>query len=454
MGEYLLAFCADPQGGTTGGKVLEEVDVNAKNVALFAENPEQKLQAVLLLAQNLGLALERGPLLDKLLENLLELFPLADRGLVVLCEGDRLMVRAQRVRGNADADFSYSQTVIRKALQAGRGILSEDVHSDEQFEASRTLTAMGATSLMCVPLIGHDGKPLGAIQLDRLNPKKSFDGEQLRLLTTVSLLAAVVLENVALNEDHVRAESLRRDLALGREIQLGFLPTDFSLPPGSDCEIFADLHPAKEVSGDLYDFFPLADGRLAFLVGDVSDKGIPAAMFMVKVQTLVRQLAAVTTGPAETLCRLNDALALNNPSAMFVTLVHGIYDPRNGEVVLAAAGHPRPLLRFPDGSVNELAMPVGRLLGCFDGDPGAPDVQLTVGRGSTLILFSDGYTEAAAPRTAQMFGLDRLKEVLGGPQTQLTLAACAEKARLTVERYIGGGADLQDDLTLLLLRRM
>src|SRR5262249_20646347 len=177
-----------------------------------------------------------------------------------------------------------------------------------------------------------------------------------------------------------------------------------------------------------------------------------AAMFMVKVQTLVRHLAAVPRSPSETLARLNAALAQNNPSAMFVTLVHGLYDGRSGAVVLASGGHLRPLLRRPDGTVEQLAMPVGRLLGCFEGDPGAPDVHLTLDRGQTLILFSDGYTEAAAPGSG-MFGLGPLKSVLGGAQTQLPLVACAEKARQHLERFTGGG-DLQDDLTLLLLRRL
>jgi serine phosphatase RsbU (regulator of sigma subunit) len=137
---------------------------------------------------------------------------------------------------------------------------------------------------------------------------------------------------------------------------------------------------------------------------------------------------------------------------MFVTLVHGIYDDRTGEMVLASGGHPRPLLRHADGSVEELAMPVGRLLGCFETDPGAIEYRLTIGRGETLALYSDGYVEAAAPRTKQMLGLGPLKGVLAATPAEVPLAECAERARQVVERVTGGG-ELQDDLTLLLLRR-
>jgi serine phosphatase RsbU (regulator of sigma subunit) len=449
--EFVLLFRAGPDEERPAPQILERVQAEPTNAALFAENPQQKLQTLLLLAQSLGQTSAVTPLLDKLLEHLLQLFPLADRGLAVMCEGSKLIVRAQRTRRQGDADFSFSRTVLRQALDSGAALLSEDVQR-RRFAASSTLSDVEAASLMCVPLLGHDGSRLGAVQLDCTGSGEAFTGEHLRLLTTVCLLAAVALENVALQAVRLREEGLRRELAMGREIQLGFLPTEFAAPPGAGWELHADLQPAKEVSGDLYDFFPLADGRLAFLVGDVSDKGIPAAMFMVKAQTMVRHLAPLSAGPADTLARLNAALTVNNPSSMFLTLAHGIFDSQTGEVVLASCGHPRPLLRKPDGSADEVAMPVGRLLGCFDADPGAADVRFVLRPGQTLVLFSDGYTEAAAPGTRKMLGLEPLKEWLGGPRATLPLAACAEYVAREVRRFIGGG-ELQDDLTILLLRR-
>jgi serine phosphatase RsbU (regulator of sigma subunit) len=452
--EFVLTFEEAPKVSFyTEANILAKVNATAENAELYADNPQQKLQTVLELARHLGQTLEQQPLLDKLLEHLLQLFPLADRGLVVLWEQDRLVVRAGRSRLPGEADRRFSRTVIREVLSSGAGILSEALHGDERFVGSQSVGEVAAVSLMCVPLLGHDRKPLGAIQLDCRIAGQVFDREHLRLLTTVSLQVAVVLENVALHALRAREEALRRELALGREIQLGFLPTDFALPQECDVEIFACLHPAREVSGDLYDFFPLSGGRLAFLVGDVSDKGVAAAMFMVKVQTLTRHLAAATNSPAATLGKLNAILVGNNPSSMFVTLALGIYNAGTGEVILASGGHPRPLLRRADGRVEEVGMDAGRLLGCFEGNPGASDVSLTLGRGETLILYSDGYTEAAAPASKKMLGLRPLMDILGGAQTPLPLRACAEKARRTVERFIGT-TELQDDLTLLLLRRL
>jgi sigma-B regulation protein RsbU (phosphoserine phosphatase) len=136
---------------------------------------------------------------------------------------------------------------------------------------------------------------------------------------------------------------------------------------------------------------------------------------------------------------------------MFVTLVHGIYDPRTGSVVLASGGHPRPLLRRADGSVEEVPLRNGRLLGYAPGNVGLSDTTLTLAPGETLLLYTDGFTEAQAPDRS-MFGVGRLAEALGGGRTALPLDRCAEELWQAVERFTGT-REFQDDLTLLLLRR-
>src|SRR5205823_3806513 len=194
------------------------------------------------------------------------------------------------------------------------------------------------------------------------------------------------LDNAALHAERLREERMRRELALAREIQQGFLPLNFQPLGDVGFDLYARVEPAREVSGDLYDFFPLVGERLAFLVGDVSGKGMPAALFMVAVRTLARHLIPSSSGPADALGHLNDALAADNPSAMFVTLVHGIYDPRVGALVLASGGHPRPLLRRADGRVVEVPLRNGRLLGYAPGNVGLSDATLTLAPGETLLL--------------------------------------------------------------------
>src|SRR5207244_1272658 len=142
---------------------------------------------------------------------------------------------------------------------------------------------------------------------------------------------------------------------------------------------------------------------------------LPAAMFMVKVHTLSRHLASELINPVQMLTRLNEALAAQNHSGLFVTMTQGVYDPRTGDVVLASGAHPLPLLRRVDGTAEEVPV-----------------------RGR------DG--------KKQMFGEGRLREVIGGPRTAMSLKACAEETRRTIERFTSS-PEQQDDLTLLLLRR-
>ena len=140
---------------------------------------------------------------------------------------------------------------------------------------------------------------------------------------------------------------------------------------------------------------PLPDGRLAFFLGDVSGKGMPAALFMIAVRTLISHLAPAASSAAEVLERLNRALAGDNPTALFVTLLHGIYDRRDGSVVLASGGHPPPLRRRHDGRVEEIALSPGLMLGMV-AEPRLSDTFLSLEPGETLIVYTDGFTEAFA----------------------------------------------------------
>jgi sigma-B regulation protein RsbU (phosphoserine phosphatase) len=241
-------------------------------------------------------------------------------------------------------------------------------------------------------------------------------------------------------------------LALAREIQQGFLPSEFDDFNDASIEVYACVHPARQVSGDLYDLLKVHDGRLAFFVGDVSGKGMPAALYMVAVHALSRHLAAAGTTPSQTLTELNKALASDNPLAMFVTVAHGLWEPKTSEVVLTSAGHPLPLLRRADGQVSEIVHKTGRLLGYEAGALNLTDVRLTLHPGDTLVFYTDGFTEAHRPGQREQFGLERLQKVVAAFEPALSLQVCAERAKSAIDQFMGS-ADQQDDLTLLLLRR-
>jgi serine phosphatase RsbU (regulator of sigma subunit) len=459
IGPYVLHLKSDPPAGPSSLPLPDQIiraQVSAapSNHTLLGQNPTYKLQVVLEIAQHLGRTLEMDELLGRLLEHLLRLFPQADRGMVLLCEDEKLHVRAQHCRNKSEPqqDYPYSRTIVRRALEEGVGLLSEDVGGDPNLVLSATMISLNLRSFLCVPLLGWEGRRLGVIQLDCLRPGHIFRAEDLELLTAVAIQVATVLENAELHVERLREERLRQELRLARDIQQSFLPADFEVFQDGDPELFARVHPAREVSGDLYDFFPLPDGRLAFFLGDVSGKGMPAALFMIAVRTLIRHLAPSAGSPAELLRRLNTALVADNPTALFVTLLHGVYDRRDGSVLLASGGHPPPLLRRRDGSVTAISPEPGVLLGNSMLELNVGDTPLSLQSGETLILYTDGFTEVFTPDRQDMFGLERLCAVLGGPRTELSLEACADEASAAVQRF-SGQTELQDDQTLLLLRR-
>src|SRR5262249_7715054 len=155
---------------------------------------------------------------------------------------------------------------------------------------------------------------------------------------------------------------------------------------------------------------------------DVSGKGMPAALFMMAVRTLSRHLAQAGASPSQTLHSLNEGLAQANPSGLFVTLAHGIYDPASGDIVFASGGHHLPLIRRSDGRVEELSYRIGRLLGIEGLDLRLSDTQFQLATGETLVFYTDGVTEARRAESKEMYGLERLRGVVAKFDTTLPLA--------------------------------
>jgi sigma-B regulation protein RsbU (phosphoserine phosphatase) len=450
IGPYEFHLYIEPAESDPPQIIRAQVGAMPSNHTLFAQNPATKLERMLQIAQDLGRNLDIDPMLQRLLDHLMGLFPQADRGMVLLGEGDHLQIRAQRTRQPASGDFGYSRTIVQKALKEGVGLLSEDVRGDRNLPLSATMVSLNLRSFLCVPLIGWEGQRLGVIQLDSLRQGNLFKPDDLEMLAAISLQVAVVLQNAAYHAQRIREERLRQEVLLAREIQARFLPEDFSLV-GPQSELYARCLPAREVSGDLYDFFRLPDGRLLFFLGDVSGKSMPAALFMIAVRTLARHLGPTATGAADFLWRLNNALAADNPTHLYVTLLCGIYDDRDGSVRLARGGHPNPLLRSAQGTVKTLEMRPGFMLGAtILPQPGSETVY-QLASGDLLVLFTDGCYEALAPDGKTAFGVAGLSQALQAAPGTASLEQLSEALAQAVQAFAPG--EQQDDMTLLLLRR-
>ncbi len=244
-------------------------------------------------------------------------------------------------------------------------------------------------------------------------------------------------------------EKIAYDLRIAREIQMGILPPDVSgVTEGTGLEAHAILHPAQAVGGDLYEVMRLPDGNLVAVMGDVSGKGIPAALFMAVTMTLVRALAPDSRTPAEILRRVSDALASQNPRNMFVTILCAIYDPRTGRLDYASAGHPPPVL-VRDGKAEFLPLEPDMVAGIMAGlaAPGQ-SVQLQVG--DLVVFYTDGVTEAFNA-AGVLYGESQLLAELSG-QPGRTAAETTEALLRSVRAHAGGHPQ-SDDIAVLALRR-
>lgn len=457
IGPYLFSFRPSTQTVADDKEdshvVREIVSATSLNEKLIAQDPATKLQVVLEIAQQLSRTLEIDPLLEKLLEQLLRLFPNADRVMAILCEQDRLIVRAQRGRPGKDlSKLPFSRTIVKRALDEGIGLLSEDLQTDKRYETSHSIASLDLHSTICVPLINVEGRRLGVLQVDRFCKGYGFRVEDLHLLTALGMEVAVVLENVSLHAEKLREERLMQELELAHDIQEGYLPDALQGFPDADFEIVGRVFPARQVAGDFFDFVKTPTGRLAFFIGDVSGKGMPAALYMVAVRTLCRHLVKEVDRPGQLLAKLNIELADDNPNCMFVTLAHGLFDPATGHVLLASAGHPPPVLRRADGQIEEVTLKSGRLLGYTAEMLRFPEVHVALDAGDALWFFTDGILEARAGQGQGMFGIERINELIKEFGAEQQLTECAVHAKVAIERFTGA-TELQDDLTLLCLRR-
>jgi len=245
-------------------------------------------------------------------------------------------------------------------------------------------------------------------------------------------------------------EKMATELRIAREIQLGILPADVRAHVlGTNFEVSALLEPAREVGGDLYEVLRLDDGRILVAIGDISGKGIPAALFMAVSTTLIRTMARHYRTPDEIVRQVNEALAAQNPRGMFVTMVVAICDPGSGKVHYANAAHPSSVLLRPGAAptftVESTAMMVGIMPGI---EVSSETIELATG--DTLLLYSDGVTEAFDPQ-AVLFGDQQLLDCLAD-----SASAGLDQIVSTVlqgVRLHAGTHPQSDDITILALRR-
>jgi len=339
--------------------------------------------------------------------------------------------------------FDPSDPFAAYLLQAGKAVDIRDLRLD-----SPGLAALrDAGVVLVVPLISAGGLT-GVLALGPRRSQQDYSAGDRRLLSALAGHAAPALRLGQLvrrqQAEARRRERTEQQLKVAQVIQQRFLPR--TPPDLRGWRLAACYRPALTVGGDFYDFIPLPGGRVMVIIGDVTDKGVPAALVMAGAHAMLRSAAPRLGRPGAVLGTVNDQLCQDTPEQMFVTCLAVVLDPATGHVTFANAGHDVPYVRTADG-VAELrarGMPLGLL-------PGMDYEEKTFafGPGEFALLHSDGLAEAHAP-DREMFGFDRVAALVGRAASSDTLI---EQCLTELRAFTGPGHEQEDDITLVALHR-
>jgi sigma-B regulation protein RsbU (phosphoserine phosphatase) len=448
LGDVSAAQTADPRDSPADEPLFLKTVLGAEAESVPGDDTTIDRQAARLRTLNeihraLATPISLTDLLNLILERCFGVLR-PEEGVILLKQPDgQLRHAASRRLPGAQGEMFVSRRIVEVVAGKGQSALVLDAALDERFAGSDSIIASGVRSVVAAPLSDSEGT-LGMIALYSRASVRQFSQQDLDLLVSLASAAALRVRNVELAEEAAARRVMEHELSLAHDMQMSMLPR--RMPERPEIAVAAVLKPARSVGGDLYDF--VLDGdRLWFIVGDVTGKGMAAALYMAVAKTLFRATAPGHTDLSAVVGRLNAELCRDNDRLVFVTALVGHLSLVTGQVAIADAGHNPALLVGRDGAVRLPAVPKGVALGIVETFTYAEST-FTLEPGATLLLYTDGVTEAVSA-TGDLFGLERLQQ---------TLATCADRVPETiiaavvrdVESFVAG-APPEDDLTLLAL---
>ncbi len=311
-----------------------------------------------------------------------------------------------------------------------------------------TLSAFTNSSWLIGFPLSVKGETFGVMIAKDTGISPAFRERRVEIISGIAQQVALAIQNERLNLEKLERERMDREFQLAREIQQTFLPSH--MPKLRGWEVQAEWHTARTVGGDFYDIFRIGDKRLALVIADVSDKGLPAALYMTVTRTLVRANARTTDSPAALLKQVNNLLVADAQNGMFVTAVFALADLETGQVTYANAGHNQPLLMHSETGKAEKLHKGGMAMAVLENNQYI-DNSISLKPGDTLLLYTDGVTEQFAP-DGDMFGEERLIEVV-----EENIGESVQELHDSLNKAIFDfreGEPSSDDVTMLSIRRL
>jgi len=425
--------------------IASRMAVGIENARLHTRTTRQAKTLSLLneIARELTSILNLDQLLKRIAELLSRLIDYQMFSILLLdATGEKLQHRfSQRFqeRLHLKHDVPLGRGIVGNAAQAKQAVLVPDVSKDARYISVNPETR----SELAVPLI-YQEKVIGVLDMEHTR-RGYFTEDHKRTLTTLAAQIAIAIENARLYEHIARQEQrLERDLTLARELQVRLLPQ--VAPKMPNLEVGAKFVPARVIGGDLYDFMNYSLSRLGIIIGDVSGKGAPAAIYAALVSGILRSHAPIEPGPSEMLSAVNLSLAERRIDAQFVSIIYAVWDDEQRSLQVANSGLPRPIF-CRDGKI-EFIEALGLPLGLFD-DADYDELSFQAKPGDVFVFFSDGIQDARN-RHGESFGLSRVEKIV---------AECASKSADCVVREIfkavnehAAGVDAFDDQTVVAIK--
>ena len=364
-----------------------------------------------------------------------------DRGILLTLENGELVPQANRGEG-----FRISSTVRNRVVDSGSSVLVCDTANDEALRERKSIVEQNIRSLIAVPL--QTGKAIiGIIYIDSPSILRQFSKDDLNLLTVMANVAAVRIEHTRLAEMERAKQIMARDLDQAAEIQQRYLPS--VAPKVKGLDLAGHNQPCRTVGGDYFDFFPYEGSRVAMVLGDVSGKGMPASLMMMGLQARVQALAEEPKDLASVMTRLNRLTSANCPENRFITVFFCILNGENGELIFCNAGHNPPIIVRNNGEHEQLEGG-GPVIGILPSIV-YKEYRSSLDVGDTLVIYSDGVTEAA-DASDEEFETERLAETVRRSR-HLPATEIVDNIRQAVTVH-AAGAPQHDDITIMIARRV
>lgn len=401
------------------------------------------------LSQTFNSSLDLNEVLDRVMDEVIKAIN-AERGFIALRNqhGD-LEFRSARGLDQTTIDhpeFEISRGVVEKVARSGEGVRVSNAQEDDRFRSRKSVLDLKLRSILCVPLKLKD-KLIGVIYIENRVQAGIFSDRQLELLIAIASSAATAIDNARLYQVAVEKGRMERELQMAYQVQSSLIP--YEIPQAHGWEFTACWRPAREVSGDFYDFIQNQDGQMNFVIADVTDKGMPAALFMAMTRSLVRSSIDQAPSLAKGITNANRHICLDSSLSMPVTLFACKLDLDTGHLVYVNAGHNPPMYFNADKKEFSLLTRTGIFMG-FDEKASYEQKSFILNPGDFVLCYTDGVLDALNSE-GEAFEMARFKNLV---DQHLQSPACDLLDAIIVSHTNFTGETLPyDDLTILIIKR-